>query len=62
LHDGNLKIYCSSDIIRMIKSRLVRWTGCTPLIGEIIYANNIFVGIPEGESLGPRKAYALMRG
>jgi hypothetical protein len=48
-------IYCSSDIIRIIKSRLVRWTGCAPLIGEIIYANKIFVGIPERENVEPRK-------
>jgi hypothetical protein len=49
LHD----LYSSSSIIRIIKSRRMRWAGHVARMGEKINAYRLFVGKPEGKrSLG----------
>jgi hypothetical protein len=42
-------VYCSSNIIRMIKSRRMRWAGHVAHIGEKRYACRILVEKPEGK-------------
>jgi hypothetical protein len=46
---GNEKLYASQNIIRVIKSRRMRWTGHVACIGEMSYAYGILVGKPEGK-------------
>jgi hypothetical protein len=58
LHNEELHIlYSSPNIIRMIKSRRMRWTGRVARMGEKRNAYRILVGKPEGKrSLGrPRR-------
>ena len=52
-------MYTSLSIIKMIKSRRVRWTGRVARMGEKRNAYRIFVGKPEGKSpLGrPRRRW-----
>jgi hypothetical protein len=45
LHD----LYSSPDIIRMIKSRRMRWAGHVARMGETRNAYRILVGNPEGK-------------
>jgi hypothetical protein len=50
LHNKELNdLYCSPNIIRMIKSRRMRWAGHVPRMGEgrCLYA--VLVGKPEGK-------------
>jgi hypothetical protein len=45
LHNGELQnLYCSPSIIRMIKSRRMRWEGNVARIGEKRNAYRILVG------------------
>jgi hypothetical protein len=41
--------YASQNIIRLIKSRRVRWPGRVARMGEIRNAYNNLFGIPEGK-------------
>jgi hypothetical protein len=50
LHNEELhKLYSSPSIIRMIKSRRMRWAGHVARMGEKRKAYRILVGKPEGE-------------
>jgi hypothetical protein len=50
LHNEELhNLYCSASIIRMIKSRRMRWTGHVARMGETRNACRILVGKPEGK-------------
>jgi hypothetical protein len=50
LHNEELHKFCSSsNIIRVIKSRRLRWTGHTARMGAIRNANNTSEGKPEGK-------------
>jgi hypothetical protein len=40
--------YASPNIIRVIESRRLRWTGRVARMGEMRYARSILVGLPEG--------------
>jgi hypothetical protein len=52
------KLYSSPNIIRMIKSRRMRWTGHVARMGEKRNAYRILVGEPEERSLGrPRRRW-----
>jgi hypothetical protein len=48
LHNKGLYALYSSDIIRMIKSRRLRWAGHTARMGERRGAYRVLVGKPEG--------------
>jgi hypothetical protein len=52
LHDEELhSFYSSPNILRVIKSRIMRWTGHVVRMREInAYAYKILVGKPEGKS------------
>jgi hypothetical protein len=51
LHNEELhNLYSSPSIIRMIKSRRMRWTGYVALIGAKRKAYGILVGKPEGKT------------
>jgi hypothetical protein len=43
------KLYCSPNIIRMIKSRRMRWAGHVARRGERRGVNRVLVGKPEGK-------------
>jgi hypothetical protein len=43
------KLYPSTNIIRMIKSRMMRWVGHVARMGEARNAYRILVGKPEGK-------------
>jgi hypothetical protein len=63
LHDEELhNLYGSPSIIRMIKSRRMRWTGHVARMGEKRNAYRILVGKPQGKrSLGrPRLSGIIM--
>jgi transcription termination factor 2 len=47
--DEDWGLYCSSSIIRMIKSRRIRWAGHVARMGEKRNAYRIFVGKPVGK-------------
>jgi hypothetical protein len=48
LHNEELhNFYASPDIIRVIKSRRMRWAGHVARMGELRNAYNILVGNPE---------------
>jgi hypothetical protein len=48
LHNEKLRnLYASTNIIRVIKSRRMRWTGHVTRMGEMKNAYKIFVGKPE---------------
>jgi hypothetical protein len=50
LHNEELNdLYCSLNIIRVIKSRRMRWARNAAHMGERRGAQNVFVGIPEGK-------------
>jgi hypothetical protein len=50
LHNEDLhNFYCSPSIIRIIKSRGMRWTGHVARMGEKRNAYRILVGKPEGK-------------
>jgi len=58
LHNEELRnIYASLNIIRVIKSRWMRWAGHVALMGEMKNAYNILVRKPKGQrTLGkPRR-------
>jgi hypothetical protein len=49
LHNEELyDLYCSLDIIRVIKSRRMRWAGHVARMGEGRGAYRVLVGRPEG--------------
>jgi len=52
-------LYCSPNIIRVIKSRRMRWAGHTARVGERRTAYRVLVGKPEvSRSLGrPRRRW-----
>jgi hypothetical protein len=55
LHNEELRIlYASPSIIKMMKSRRMRWAGHVALIGEKRTACRILVGKPEGKRLRRR--------
>jgi hypothetical protein len=50
LHNEELhNLYCSPSIIRIIKSRRIRWAGHVARMGEKRNAYRILVGKPEGK-------------
>jgi transcription termination factor 2 len=50
LHNEELRdLYSSSSIIRIIKSRRMRWAGHVARMGEKRTAYRLFVGMPEGK-------------
>jgi hypothetical protein len=50
LHNGELhNLYSSPNIIRMIKSRRLRWAGHVARMGETRNVYRILVGKPEGK-------------
>jgi hypothetical protein len=50
MHNENLhKLYSSPNIIRMIKSRRMRWARHVARMGEMRNAYRILVGKPEGK-------------
>jgi len=49
LHNDELyDLYCSPNIIRVIKSRRMRWAGNVARMGDRRSSNTILVGKPEG--------------
>jgi hypothetical protein len=51
LHNEELyDLYSSPSIIRIIKSRRMRWAGYVAQMGEKRNANRLLVGKPEGKS------------
>ena len=54
LHNEELNdLYCSPNIVRVIKSRRMRWAGHVARMGEEKGVYRVFVGKPEGKrSLG----------
>jgi hypothetical protein len=64
LHDGELhNLYASSNIIRVIKSRGMRWAWYVTHMGQMRNAYGILVGKPEGKRpLGrPRRRWEDIR-
>ena len=60
LHNEELNdLYCSPNIVRMIKSRRKRWAGHVARMGERRGVYRVLVGKPEGKRpLGrPRRRY-----
>jgi hypothetical protein len=60
LHNDELhSLYCSSNIIRVVKSRRMRWAGHVARMGERRGVYRVLVGRPEGKrSLGrPRRRW-----
>jgi hypothetical protein len=50
LHNEELRnLYSSTNFIRMIKSRRIRWAGHVVCMGEMINAHTILVGNLEGK-------------
>jgi hypothetical protein len=50
LHNEELRnLYASPDIIRVIRSRRMRWVGYVARVGEVRNALKILVGKPEGK-------------
>jgi hypothetical protein len=50
MHNEELhRLYSAPSIIRMIKSRRMRWTGHVALMGEKRYAYRILIRKPEGK-------------
>ena len=50
LHYGELNdLYCSTNIIRVVKSRRMRWTGHVARTGERRGAYGVMAGKPEGK-------------
>jgi hypothetical protein len=59
LHSGELHNLYSSDIVRQIKSRRMRWAGHVARMGEGRNVYRVLVGKPEGKSPlgGPRRTW-----
>ena len=60
LHNEELNdLYCSPNIFRVIKSRIMRWAGHLALMGEWRGVYRVLVGKPEGKrTLGrPRRRW-----
>jgi hypothetical protein len=56
LHNEELhNLYSSQSIIRMIKSRRMRWAGHVARMGEKRNAYRILVGMPDGKTTGKTK-------
>jgi hypothetical protein len=57
LHNDELhSLYCSSNIVRVIKSRRMRWAGHVARMGEGRSVYRVLVGRPEGKRpLGRRR-------
>jgi hypothetical protein len=58
LHNEELNdLYCSPNIVRVIKSRRMRWAGLVECMGEGRGVYRVLVGKPEGErQLGRRRS------
>jgi hypothetical protein len=49
LHSEELhSLYCSTNIIKMIKSGIIRWAGHVPRVRSKINTHRIFSNNPEG--------------
>jgi len=62
LHNEELNdMYCSPNIVRVIKSRRMRWTGHVARVGERRSVYSVLVGKPEGKRpLGrPRRRWEV---
>jgi hypothetical protein len=60
LHNDELhNLYSSPDIVRVIKSRRMRWAGHVARMGERRGVYRVLVGRPEGERLlgRPRRSW-----
>jgi len=42
-------LYCTANILRVIKSRRMRWAGCVARMGEKKIVYRVLVGKPEGK-------------
>ena len=52
LHNEELNdLYCSPNIVRVIKSRRMRWAGHVARMGEEESVHRVLVGKPEGKRL-----------
>jgi hypothetical protein len=49
-NDGFNDLYCSPNIVRVNKSRRIRWTGHVARMGERRGVNRVLVGENEGKS------------
>ena len=50
LHNEEINdLYCSPDIVRVIKSRRMRWAGHVARMGEDRWVYRVLVGKPEGK-------------
>jgi hypothetical protein len=50
LHNEELNnLYCSPNVVRVIKLRRVRWAGHVALMGERRGKNRVLMGKPEGK-------------
>jgi hypothetical protein len=45
------KLYASPNIVRVIKSRRMRWVGHIARLGEMRNVCSVFVGTPEGRRI-----------
>jgi hypothetical protein len=55
LHNEELNdLYCSPYIVRVVKSRRMRWAGIVARVGDKRDTNRFFVGRLEGKSLFQR--------
>ena len=51
MRDGELNdLYCSPNINRVIKSRIMRWAGHVERMGEKRAVYRVFVGKPDGDT------------
>ena len=60
LHNEELNdLYSSPNIVRVIKSRRMRWTGHVARVGEETVVYRVLVGKPEGRRplVGPRRRW-----
>jgi hypothetical protein len=48
-NEGPRELYCSPSVIRMAKSRRMRWTGHVARMGDKRIAYRLLVGKPEGK-------------
>jgi hypothetical protein len=51
LHEDFHHFHSSTNIIKMIKSRTIRWAGHVATMGKVRNAHKLFVGKPEGKKL-----------
>jgi hypothetical protein len=62
LHNGELhNLYSSPDIIKLVKSRRMRWAGHVARMGEGRKVYRVLVGKPEGKRPleGPRRRWEM---